>query len=128
MQFLKTIFWVLLAVAAVIFAFGNWTPVTLNLWGDVQLDSKLPVLLFVAFLIGLLPTFILHRATRWRMRRKLESTERALEAARGVTPATAATPAVYTPSDPGDSIQPVAIPPASIPPASIPSAVPPGVS
>jgi len=118
MQFLRTIFWVILAVAAVVFAFGNWTKVTLNLWGDVQLDSKLPVLLFVAFLIGLLPTFILHRATRWRLRRKLESTERALEAARGVSPAAAAAPAVYTPSDPGDSI----------PPGSIPGAVPPGVS
>ena len=116
MQFLRTIFWVILAVAAVVFSFGNWTQVTLNLWGDVQLDSKLPVLLFVAFLIGLLPMFILHRATRWRLRRKLESTERALEAARGVVPG--ATPAVYTPADPGDSI----------PPASIPTAVPPGVS
>ncbi|MBB5686949.1 lipopolysaccharide assembly protein LapA domain-containing protein [Sphingobium boeckii] len=114
MQFLKTIFWVILAVVAVIFSFGNWTPVTLNLWGDVQIDSKLPVLLFSAFLIGLLPTFILHRATRWRMRRKLESTERALDAARGYSVTTA--PVVS--SDPGDSI----------PPASIPTAVPPGVS
>ena len=117
MQFLRTIFWVILAVAAVVFSFGNWTQVTLNLWGDVQLDSKLPVLLFIAFLIGLVPMFILHRATRWRLRRKLESTERALEAARGAVPAEPATPA-HIPSDPGDSI----------PPASIPSAVPPGVS
>lgn len=115
MQFLKTIFWVILAVVAVIFSFGNWTPITLNLWGDVQIDSKLPVLMFVSFLIGLLPIFILHRATKWRMRRKIESTERALEAARGFP---SAPPSITTPSDPGDGF----------PPVSIPSAVPPGVS
>ena len=50
MQFLKTLFWVLIAVFVAIFASRNWRDVTLNLWGDIQADIKMPVLL-----LGLLP-------------------------------------------------------------------------
>ena len=92
MQFLRTLFWVVIAVAAVVFATRNWNTVTINLWGGLQADVKLPVLVFGAFLVGLLPPWILHRATRWSLRRRLESTERALSEARGYDSA-AATPA-----------------------------------
>ncbi len=84
MQFLKTLFWVVLAVAAVIFAMRNWTPVTVNLWGGLLVDAKLPVLVFGAFLTGFLPTFAYHRATRWRLKRRLDSHERALADMRGI--------------------------------------------
>lgn len=110
MQFLKTIFWVILAVVAVVFSLGNWIPVTLKLWGDVEVDAKLPVLMICAFLLGLIPILIIHRATRWRLRKRLESTERALNEARGIN--TTAAPETRE----------------SIPPASIPTAVPPGVA
>jgi len=49
MQFLKTVFWVLVAVVAVLFASWNWHPVTVNLWANLQADIKLPVLLLIAF-------------------------------------------------------------------------------
>ena len=78
MQFLKTLFWVALAVILVLFATRNWTPVTLNLWGGLQADIKLPVLVFAAFLLGLLPTLILHRARIWALKRRLEPHERNL--------------------------------------------------
>ena len=42
MQFLKTLFWVLLAVIVVLFASRNWPTSTLNLWGDIQADMKFP--------------------------------------------------------------------------------------
>jgi putative membrane protein len=89
MQFLRTLFWVVLAVVAVIFAVNNWNQVTVNLWGGLQADAKLPVLLFAAFLLGLVPMFILHRATRWSLRRRLDSAERSLAELRTpeVTPA-----------------------------------------
>ena len=99
MQFLKTLFWVVLAVAAVIFAMRNWTPVTVNLWAGLLIDAKLPVLIFGAFALGFLPTFLLHRATRWRLRRRLESHERALADIRGVGEI-AAVPANFSPSEP----------------------------
>lgn len=107
MQFLKAIFQAFIAVLAAIFAFNNWTPVTVNLWGGVVLDTMLPLLLLIAFLLGLLPAFLLYRTTRWRLRRKLDSTEKALASVQNA-PASAA--------------------PSTIPPAAAPIAVPPGVS
>lgn len=76
MQFLKTLFWVALAVILVLFATRNWTPVTLNLWGGLQADVKLPVLVFAAFLVGFLPMLIVYRAKLWSLKRRLEPHER----------------------------------------------------
>ena len=45
MQFLKTLFWVVIAVFLAILASRNWHDVTLNLWGDIQVDIKTPVLI-----------------------------------------------------------------------------------
>ena len=73
MQFLKTLFWVLLAVFIALFASRNWFDVTLNLWGDLQADIKLPVLLAIMFLIGWLPTLLIYRAKVWAMRRRIEA-------------------------------------------------------
>ena len=76
MQFLKTLFWVLVAVVVVLFASRNWTPVTVNLWGDIQADIKMPVLLLVVFLIGFLPTWLLMRTRIWSHRRRVDALER----------------------------------------------------
>lgn len=76
MQFLRTLFWVALAVALVLFATVNWTPVTITLWGGMEADVKLPVLVLAAFLAGFLPMLILHRARMWTMKRRLEGYER----------------------------------------------------
>ena len=38
MQFLKTLFWVLLAVIIVLFASRNWFDVEVKLWGDIVVD------------------------------------------------------------------------------------------
>jgi len=116
MQFLRTLFWVVLAVVAVIFGINNWSQVTVNLWGGMQADAKLPVLLLAAFLLGLVPTYLLHRATRWSLRRRLDSAERALAELR-TTEAPAAVP-VATGSLPGDPIAPIAMPAAYAPPVT----------
>lgn len=76
MRFLSTLFWVLLAVIVVLFASRNWNDVTLNLWGDIQADVKIPVLLLVMFLIGFLPPWLIMRARVWSHRRRLEAIER----------------------------------------------------
>ena len=75
MQFLKTLFWVLLAVFIALFASRNWFDVTLNLWGDLQADIKVPVLLGLTFLIGWLPAFLIYRARVWALRRRVEARE-----------------------------------------------------
>ncbi|HZV17609.1 MAG TPA: hypothetical protein VFF84_02840 [Sphingobium sp.] len=108
MQFLRTAFWVVLVVIIMIFSVTNWTPVSINLWSGKQLVTKLPVLVIVAFLAGSLPFWALHKATRWRLRRKLDNAERALAAA---------VPAAYPPSEPAASaIAPAPPPPAAEPP------------
>ena len=81
MQFLKTLFWVLLAVIIVLFASRNWFDVEVKLWGDIVVDIRLPLLILVAFLAGFLPTFIVQRARLWAMRRRIEAQERQLQPA-----------------------------------------------
>lgn len=76
MQFLKTLFWVLLAVMLALFARANWDDVTLDLWGDIQLDIKIPLLVAVAVLLGFLPTFLVQRGKVWAMQRRLDAYER----------------------------------------------------
>jgi lipopolysaccharide assembly protein A len=76
MQFLKTLFWVLVAVVAVLFGTRNWADVTLNLWGDIQADIKIPLLLLIAFLLGLVPTWLIMRARIWSMNRRLDALDR----------------------------------------------------
>jgi uncharacterized integral membrane protein len=107
MQFLKTLFWVMFAIVAVVFSMNNWKPVGIHLWGAVDLDIKLPILVFGAFLLGFLPTFGWHRASRWRLQRRIESHERALADMRGVDIPPAASPASLTPA-PASTIEPPA--------------------
>ena len=76
MQFLKTLFWVLFAVVVALFASRNWSEVTLNLWGDIQADIKLPVLLLVIFLLGFLPTWLILRTRIWSLNRRVEAHDR----------------------------------------------------
>ena len=85
MQFLKTLFWVLVTVLVILFAIRNWTPVTLNLWDDIQADIKIPVLLLVFFLLGFLPTWLVMRTRMWGYRRRLDALERSRTSVVGAT-------------------------------------------
>ena len=76
MNFLRTLFWVVLAVSLAIFATRNWSNVTLNLWGNIQADIKLPFLLLLTFLIGFLPPYLYLRGRVWGLKRKLALAER----------------------------------------------------
>jgi lipopolysaccharide assembly protein A len=75
MRFLKSIFWVTLLVAMVLFAVNNWQPVSVKLWGGLRLDTKLPALVIAAFFAGFLPLYLWHRGLHWRLRRKISSLE-----------------------------------------------------
>ena len=86
MRFLSTLFWVLLAVLVALFASRNWNDVTLNLWGDIQADIKIPVLLLIAFLIGWLPTWLILRARIWSLNRRIEALDRNRAAAMALDP------------------------------------------
>jgi putative membrane protein len=75
MSFLKTLFWVIFLVGFVVFAVNNWQPVSVRLWGGLWLDTKLPALLGLSFLIGFVPLYILHRTHSFRLRRRIMTLE-----------------------------------------------------
>ena len=87
MQFLRTLFWMAVAVIVALFTWSNWHPVTLNLWADLRADVKLPVLLALAFLLGFLPTFLILRGRLWSANRRIEAIERSI-----ASPPTASAP------------------------------------
>ncbi|MGF1550324.1 MAG: lipopolysaccharide assembly protein LapA domain-containing protein [Sphingomonadaceae bacterium] len=76
MHFLKSLFLVAATLILVVFAHANRQFVTVNLWGGLQADARLYVLILIAVLIGFLPTFIVLRARIWSLKRRLESAER----------------------------------------------------
>lgn len=86
MQFLKTLFWVALAVVLVLFASANWHAVTIKLWGGLEADIKLPVLILAVFLLGFLPTFLFYRARLWSVKRRVEAMDRQVAAMQAVSP------------------------------------------
>ncbi|WP_294104918.1 LapA family protein [Sphingomonas sp.] len=88
MQFLKTLFWFLLAVVVVVFALGNWTTVPIHLWAGLIAEINLPLLLIITFLAGLFPTLLYHHAVKWRLRHRLAAAERAVADLRGMATAT----------------------------------------
>ena len=87
MNFLKTLFWIVVAVSLAIFATRNWNDVTVNLWGNLQADVKLPIMLLLTFLVGFLPPFLILRGRIWALRRKLALAERPAIAAAPAPPA-----------------------------------------
>ena len=92
MQFIKTLFWVVLAVVLVVFAANNWSPTSVLIWEDLRIDTKLPVLVIGAFLIGFLPLYLIYRTTKWRLRRRIRS----LEASQAAAAMPAPTPSSVT--------------------------------
>lgn len=70
MKFLKTLLWVVIAALAIGLAARNWRDVTITLWGDLQLDIKIPVLMLAMLLLGWLPASLAYRARTWRLARR----------------------------------------------------------
>ena len=71
MRYLRTLIWVVFAVLLAILASHNWADVTLNLWGNLQADIKLPLLILIVWAIGFIPTAIIARGRLWQAKRKL---------------------------------------------------------
>ena len=99
MPFLKGLFWFLLAVLLVVFAFANWTTVPIKLWGGLIAEVNLPLLMLVMFLIGLVPTLLFHHAVRWRLRNRLVIADRTITERRTAAMAPTAPPPTAEPGE-----------------------------
>lgn len=79
MRFLRLLFLLFVALLAILFLGRNWSDVTVDLWGNMQADIKLPLLLVIAFLLGYLPCSILWRTRMWRLRRAQAPTPQSVQ-------------------------------------------------
>ena len=75
---LRTIFYVIVIAILAAFSAANWVPVEIRIWEGLLLETRLPALVIAAFLLGLVPTWLLYRATRWRLTRRIASLETSL--------------------------------------------------
>jgi len=105
MKIVRTVVWVLLLVALLVFSALNWKPVEVKVWEGLIVETKIPALVVIAFLIGLVPMWLVHRASRWNYDRRIVSLENAARASAMAHPAPAAAPlpeeprAEFTPAD-----------------------------
>ena len=96
MKIVRTIVWVLLLTALLVFSAFNWNPVEVKIWEGLVLETKLPALVVIAFLIGLVPMWLLYRASRWNYDRRIQALENAARNA-AMTPVPAPPPPVAEP-------------------------------
>ena len=120
MQIVRTIIWVLIFVALLAFSFFNWDPVEVTLWENLILETKVPALVIVSFLLGLVPMWAYHRSVKWSLNRRIRSLENAArstalqkrhEPSKGDTksaaiPAPAPSPAPASDTKPDDTLPP----------------------
>ena len=97
MQIVRTIVWVVILAALLIFTAFNWNSVEVQIWTNMVLETKIPALVIVAFLLGLVPMWLIHRGTKWRLQRRIAGLE---SVARANAKAAAATPVVAEPVAP----------------------------
>lgn len=94
------LFGVVLALFA-LFSFSNWTRIPIVLPDGGLVSVFLPVVVFVAFIVGWLPVLLLHLAARASWKRRTAKVERLLDDALSTGPrvAPAVAPAsTFTPS------------------------------
>lgn len=95
MQIIRTITWVALLIVFVAFTVLNWDKaLTVHIWPELVWDTRLPAVVVVAFLLGLVPMWLIHRGSKWRLQRRISGLETSLRNAAMATPAPppAATP------------------------------------
>ena len=81
MQILRTIAWALLLAGLVAFSVANWTDVTVRIWPGILVDTKVPAIVIISFLIGFVPMWLYLRASKWQARRRIQSLENAARVA-----------------------------------------------
>lgn len=89
MHIVRTIIWVLLLVALTVFAAVNWDErATVQIWENLVVETNIPAIVIISFLIGFVPMWLLHRTTKWQLNRRIASLESTARAAAHVPLAT----------------------------------------
>lgn len=85
MKYVRMVVWILLLIALVAFSVANWQPIEVKIWDSLVLETKIPALVIVSFLLGLVPMWLIHRGMRWRLERRISGLESAHRHAIGAT-------------------------------------------
>ncbi len=79
MQVVRTIIWVLILFGILAFSFFNWETVEVALWDNMVLETKIPALVIIAFVLGLVPMWLYHRSVKWSLNRRIRSLESSIK-------------------------------------------------
>jgi putative membrane protein len=103
MQIVRTILWVLLFVVILTFTFGNWDKAAeVRIWFGFVWNTKIPAVVIVSFLLGIVPTWLLHLGTKWRLTRRIKTLEAAARIPQ-VAPVQASPSETLEPAEPAPS-------------------------
>ena len=80
MQVVRIILWVIILIAVTVFSIFNWREVEVVIWDNLVLETKVPALVIISFLLGFLPTWLYARGVIWSLNRKIRSLEIAAKA------------------------------------------------
>jgi putative membrane protein len=79
MQILRNALWLLIAMLGTAFVAINWHKAPLNLWplelGYLHVDWPVGMVALVFFLLGVVPTALVNKARRWRLKRRIAMLE-----------------------------------------------------
>ena len=108
MQIIRTIVWIAITALLVAFVAMNWDQAPVNFWplaNGAYLHLQWPVGLIAIFFffLGAAPLWLLARAGRWRMNRRLAALENSVRAASQTLPHAAGEP--QRSSGPDDSTE-----------------------
>jgi uncharacterized integral membrane protein len=92
MHIVRTIVWVLLLIALTVFAAVNWDErATVQIWQNLVVETNIPAIVIISFLIGFVPMWLLHHTTKWQLKRRISSLEATARAAAHIPLATGST-------------------------------------
>ncbi len=100
---MKALRWIVFGAVLALFAlfsFSNWTRVPITLPDGAIVAVFLPIVVFIAFLLGWLPVLLLHLAARASWRRRTAKVERLLDDALSTGPRVVAPPSSAFPPVP----------------------------
>lgn len=105
MQIVRIIFWMVTTAVVVALVLMNLQEVEFNFWplaggGYIHVRSGVGLIVLLFFLLGLVPMWLLSKAGKWRLTRRINALERSIKAAVSGQPSNIATTTQLEAADP----------------------------
>ena len=107
MHIVRTILWVLILAGLLVFSWANWNPgISVRIWSNLVVDTRLPAIVVLSFLAGLLPMWLYHRGVVWSLTRRIKALEGAAQQHASVQRPAGLNDAAPTPTMPAEPLRP----------------------